>query len=103
MGTPQNMSPGMLGGPGGNQRGSGRIPSLLDINTKKPQGKRGFTGPRDQGGFKKQRLTPQKVFFSLFFIILYNTVLFILLLISSTGVVMISSKKFSPKILDTHV
>lgn len=54
----------MMGGPGGNQRGSGRIPSLLDINTKKPQGKRGFTGPRDQGGFKKQRLTPQKVFFS---------------------------------------
>lgn len=63
LGTPQNMSPSMMGGPGGNQRGSGRIPSLLDINTKKPQGKRGFTGPRDQGGFKKQRLTPQKVFF----------------------------------------
>lgn len=60
LGTPQNMSPGMMGGPGGNQRGSGHIPSLLDINTKKPQGKRGFTGPRDQGGFKKQRLTPQK-------------------------------------------
>lgn len=56
------MSPSMMGGPGGNQRGSGRIPSLLDINTKKPQGKRGFTGPRDQGGFKKQRLMPQKVF-----------------------------------------
>lgn len=61
----------MMGGPGGNQRGSGRIPSLLDINTKKPQGKRGFTGPRDQGGFKKQRLTPQKVFF---FLHIYNLV-----------------------------
>lgn len=65
------MSPSMMGGPGGNQRGSGRIPSLLDINTKKPQGKRGFTGPRDQGGFKKQRLTPQKVFLSSY---IYNLV-----------------------------
>lgn len=73
LGTPQNMSPSMMGGPGGNQRGSGRIPSLLDINTKKPQGKRGFTGPRDQGGFKKQRLTPQKVFLSSYiYIILYK-------------------------------
>lgn len=65
LGTPQNLPPAMLGGGGSGQRGPGNIPSLLDINTKKPQGKRGFSGPRDQGGFKKQRMTSQKVFLTL--------------------------------------
>ncbi|XP_061164509.1 uncharacterized protein LOC133173542 [Saccostrea echinata] len=59
-GTPQNLPSGLMGSPGGKPRSTGHIPSLLDINTKKPQGKRGFSGQRDQGGFKKQRMTPQK-------------------------------------------
>ncbi|XP_062585537.1 zinc finger protein 638-like isoform X2 [Saccostrea cucullata] len=58
LGTPQNLQSGLMGSPGGKPRNTGHIPSLLDINTKKPQGKRGFSGPRDQGGFKKQRMTP---------------------------------------------
>ncbi|XP_048778398.2 uncharacterized protein LOC125682058 isoform X3 [Ostrea edulis] len=60
LGTPQNLSSGLMRSPGSNQRGTGHIPSLLDINTQKPQGKRGFSGPRDQGGFKRQRMAAQK-------------------------------------------